>query len=144
MGYGFGKNEFRWDGGASATDGVIYCISSSDEQVLSIDPLGEYEVATKKNMEEHPEELGFLFQINYTADTASNRTYFDCAATKFGEQKVLEIVACGLYPFMIAALCKERPLSVIYLLLRQVPSLIKSNSDSAVGNLKLKRKRFTT
>ena len=65
-------------------DGIIYCISSSDEQVLSIDPLGEFEVATKTNMEEHPEELGFLFQINYTADTASNRTYFDCAVTKFG------------------------------------------------------------
>ena len=72
VGYGFGKNEFRWDGGALATDGVIYCISSSDEQVLSIDPLGEFEVATKKNMEEPPEELGFLFRINYTADTASN------------------------------------------------------------------------
>ena len=74
---------------------------------------------------------------------------------KFGMQKVLKImqehmqpademfVVCGLYPFMIAASYKESPLSVVYCLLRQVPSLIKCNSNSAVGNTKLKRKRST-
>ena len=104
-------------------------------------------------MEEHPEELGFLFRINDT-DTASNRTYFDCAVTKFGMQQVLEIVqehlppanevcaVCGLYPFMIAASCQESSLSVIYLLLRQVPFLINRKSNSAVENTNdLKRKR---
>ena len=95
-------------------------------------------------MEEHPEELGFLFRINGT-DTASNQTNFDSAVTKFGVHKVFEIVqkclppanevcvvSC-LYPFMIAASYKESPLSVIYFLLRQVPSLITCNS--AVGSV---------
>ena len=87
-------------------------------------------------MEEHPEELGFLSRINVT-DAASKRTNFNGAITKFGKQKVLEIVqerippaneACAvpsLYPFMIAASCKDSLLSVIYFLLRQVPFLIK-------------------
>ena len=63
---------------------------------------------------------------------------------KFGMQKVLEIVqehitpasevcvVCGLCPFMIAASYKERPLSVVYFLLRQVPFLVNCNSTSAV------------
>ena len=87
-------------------------------------------------MEEHPEELGFLFRI-YVTDTASNRTNFDGTITNYGMQKVLEIVqehippaneACAvssLYPFIIATSCKESPLSVIYFLLHQVPFLIK-------------------
>ena len=103
-------------------------------------------------MEEHPEELGFLFQIN-DADTASNRTYFDCAVTKFGIQKVHEIMqeymppadklcaVCNLYPFMIAASYNESPLSVIYFLLRQVPSLITCNSAVGSVHCELKRKR---
>ena len=82
--------------------------------------------------------LGFLFRTDDTNNnTASNRTYFDGAVTKFGMRKVLEVMqehmppadevcrVCGLYPFMIAASCKdESPLSVIYFLMRQVPSLI--------------------
>ena len=61
----------------------------------------------------------------------------------------------SLYPFMIAASYKQCPLSFVYTLLRQVPSLIiNSNSNSkssnssmrvraAVGNIQidLKRKR---
>ena len=136
-----------YTGGALATDGVIYCMPPSAKQVLAIDPLGEFSLATKANMEEHPEEFGFLFQINAKDnnpdnDTLANRTNFDCAVTKFGMQKVLEIVhehlppaakeVRGLYPFMLAASYKESPLSVVYLLLRQVPFLVKSNSDSAV------------
>ena len=54
---------------------------------------------------------------------------------------------CGLYPFVIAASYKESSLSVIYLLMRQVPSLINFEIDlsinSAVGNANLKRKRST-
>ena len=61
--------------------------------VLAIDPLREFSVTcttkTKTDdMKEHPEELGFLFLFRTNdADTASNRTYFDCAFTKFGTQK---------------------------------------------------------
>ena len=105
-------------------------------------------------MEEHPEELGFLFRINAKdnnpdtetdIDTLTNQTNFDCAVTKFGMQKVLEIVqehmppanevcavyGCGLYPFMLAASYKESPLWAVYVLLRQVPFLINSNCNSS-------------
>ena len=145
----------KWYGGALATDGVIYCIPSSANQVLAIDPFRKFSVVTKTNMEEHPEELGFLFRINDN-DTASNRTCFDCAAAKFGTQKVLEIMqehmppadevcaVSSLYPFMIAASYEEIPLSVVYLLLRHVPFLVHCKSSSVVGNTNLKRKHSTT
>ena len=137
-----------YTGGSLATDGVIYCMPPSAKQVLAIDPLGEFSLETKANMEEHPEEFGFLFQNNAKGnnsdtdtDILSNRTNFDCAVTKFGMQTVLEIVheylppaakeVRGLYPFMLAASYKESPLSVVYLLLRQVPFLVKSNSDDS-------------
>ena len=155
MGDDFGRHMSRWYGGVLAADGVIYCIPSGTHQVFAIDPLGEFEVATETNMEEHPEELGFLFRIDDTA-RASNRTYIDCAATKFGMQKLLEIMQecmppanevcafCGLYPLIIAASYNESPLSVVYFLLRQVPFLINRGITSAVGNTSLKRKRSTT
>ena len=134
-----------YDGGALAADtGVIYCMPFCAKQVLAIDPLGEFSLETKTNMDEHPEEFGFLFGINVTDDNRDNdaplnRTNFDCAVTKFGMQKVLEIVqehmppvneVCGLYPFMLAASYKESPLWIVYVLLRQVPSLINSNRNS--------------
>ena len=145
-------NSGAWKSGALATDGVVYCIALNATQVLTIDPWGEFLLAMKTNMEEHPEELGFIFRINAKdnnstdTETPSNRTNFDCAVTKFGVQKVLEIVqehmpaadevcaVCGLYPFMIAASasCEESPLSVVYFLLRQVPSLINCNGNSVV------------
>ena len=156
VGRDFGIQRMKWITGALAADGVIYCIpstASTARKILAIDPLREFSDLMKTHMEEHPEELGFLFRINDT-DTASNRTYFDCAVTKFGMQQVLEIVqehlppanevcaVCGLYPFMIAASCQESSLSVIYLLLRQVPFLINRKSNSAVENTNdLKRKR---
>ena len=117
------------------SDGVIYFIPSSANQVLVIDPLGEFMETTKTNMEEYPEELGFLFRRS--SGTDSN---FDCAVMKFGIQKVLEIMqehmpptnevyaVCGLYPFMIAASYNESSLSIVYVLLRQGPSLINRNS----------------
>ena len=163
----FELNRDKWFSGALATDGFIYCIPSCANQVFTIDRLGEFSLATKATMEEHPKELGFLFRINVKdnntdtdPDTASKRTTFDCAVTKFfGMQKLFEIVqkclppanevcvvcGCGLYPFMISASSyKESPLSVIYFLLRQVRFLINCKSNSAVGitNLKQKRKSY--
>ena len=42
VGDDFGVNESKWSNGALATDGVIYCIPESANQVLSIDPIGEF------------------------------------------------------------------------------------------------------
>ena len=144
VGFDFGSERYKWSNGALATDGVIYYMPGAVKQVLAIDPLGEFSLATKTNMEENPEKFGFLFQINAEnnntetntdtdTDTLANRTNFDCAVTKFGMQKVVEIVqehmppsneVCGLYPFMLAASYKESPLWIVYVLLRQVPFLI--------------------
>ena len=49
----------KWGSGASGFDGVIYCIPRNTNQILAIDPLGEFLVTTKEYMEDHPEEFGF-------------------------------------------------------------------------------------
>ena len=91
-------NSGAWNSGALATDGVVYCIPLNATRVLTIGPWREFLLAMKTNMEEHPEELGFIFRINAKdnnstdTETPSNRTHFDCTVTKFGVQKVLEIV----------------------------------------------------
>ena len=81
-------------------------------------------------MEEHPECLGLLF---HPSNDMPNETNFDRAVTKFGQKKVMEhclppadqvCVVSNLYPFMIAASYEKSDISVIYYLLRQVPSLV--------------------
>ena len=66
------------------------------------EPLGDFSLETKANMEKHPEELGFLFRINENDNdydnkndsndtaTTSKETDFDCAVTnKFVIKKYL-------------------------------------------------------
>ena len=125
----------KWRNGASAADGVIYCLPLAANQVLSIDPFKEFSMNVRNNMNGHLEPLSFLFQIK-EPDTASNQTYFDCAVAKFGMDRVLEVLeehmpladrVCSLsnlYPFMIAASYEKSALSLIYYLLRQYPSLL--------------------
>ena len=94
--------------------------------------------------------LRFLFQINDSDIPASNRTYFDCAVTKFGIDKVFKVLEeymppvdrvssyCNcLYPFMMAASYEKSALSVIYYLLRQYPSLLDMH-------VRIMRKREST
>ena len=137
VGDDYGQRQFKWNGGTLAADGVIYCLPASADQVLSIDPWKEFAMNVKNNMNgHHLEPLRFLFQINDSDIPASNRTYFDCAVTKFGIDKVFEVLeeymppvdrVCSdsnLYPFMMAASYEKSALSVIYYLLRQFPSLL--------------------
>ena len=125
----------KWRNGALAADGVIYCLPLASNQVLSIDPLKEFSMNVRNNMNGHVEPLSFLFQIK-ESDIASNQTYFDYAVAKFGLDRVLEVLeehlpladrVCSLsnlYPFMIAASYEKSALSLIYYLLRQYPSLL--------------------
>ena len=89
--------------GALATDGIIYFNLSNASGTFIIDPLGDFSLKTKRNMEKHPEELGFLFRINEndndnkndsndTATTSKETDFdnFDCAVTKFGIKKYLK------------------------------------------------------
>ena len=132
----------KWCGGCSASDGVIYCMPYEDNQILAIDPLKEYTLYLKKSIEEHPENLGCIFQPSYDIP---NETNFDRAVTKFGRNKVLELLedcmppaeevcaVSNLYPFMIAASYKNSDLFMVYSLARQAPSFancIKQMSHS--------------
>ena len=132
-------DEYKWSGGCAAPDGVIYCLSSNANRILAIDPLKEYTLSLKNNMEEHPEQLGCLF---HPSDDIPDETNFDRAVTKFGQKKVLELLdecmppvdrICGasnLHPFMIAASFKSSRVSVIYHLLRQMPSFANQSCQS--------------
>ena len=121
----------KWVGGCAAPDGVIYCLPYNAKRILAIDPLKEYALYLKNSMEKHPEKLGCLFQ---PSDDIPDDTNFDRAVTKFGKKKVFELLdeyiapvnqfctVSNLYPFMIAASCRNSEVSVIYHLLRQMPS----------------------
>ena len=107
-------------------------------------------------MEECPEQLGRIFQ---PSDDIPDETNFDRAVTKFEQKKVLELFedcmpladqACAvsnLYPFMIAASYNSSHVSVIYHLLRQVPSLVSASAITATSNTTQsgkKRKQHST
>ena len=126
-----GNTGFKWCGGCLASDGVIYCIPCAANWILSIDPWKEYTSSLKNNMLQHPFQLGCIF---HPSDDMPNETNFDRAVTKFGYEKALKAfevcippayevgVIPDLYPFMIAASCRNSELSVIYHLLRRAPS----------------------
>ena len=153
----FGRKYTQWGSGALAFDGVIYCIPQNANQVLSIDPLGEFSVTTKANMEDHPEEFGFLFQIVKELEISLLfLTNFDLASIKFGQKKVLEVLeesmkpvndCCkesNLYPFMIVADEESwSPLYAIYYLLRRDLSWVKVNNhfSSLEGKALMNAKR---
>ena len=106
-----------------------------ENRILSIDPTKEYVSSMKKNMEEHPRQLGLLF---HPSNDVPDVTNFDRAVTKFGHRKVLEALddamppvdrlcaLSNLYPFMIAASYENSDISVVYQLLRQVGSFLSS------------------
>ena len=129
VGDDFGNKYFKWWGGAlSPGDGAIYCIPSSAKQVLSIDPLKEFSMNLKASMEEHPEKLGFLFKMKKGA------TACDSAIARYGKERVFRVIGdcipekkileqMNLYPFMVAASCRNSTVAVIYHLLRRNPEV---------------------
>jgi len=134
VGDDFGNHgECKWSIGCAAPDGVIYCLPYKTNRILAIDPMKEYTLSLSNNMEEHPEEFGRIFQ---PSDDIPDDTHFDRAVTKFGQTKILELldecmapvhqscIVSNLHPFMIAASCKGGHLSVIYHLVRKMPSFV--------------------
>ena len=146
VGDDFGRDKCKWIGGALALDGVIYCIPQDENQILAIDPLGEFLETTKADMEDRPEEFGSLFQIIPGASggdsVLSSQTNFDHAVIKFGQKKVFEVLEkamkpvnkyCkenNLCPFMIVASNKESTLCAINYMLRRDPSWVNTCSNS--------------
>lgn len=127
VGGDFGKNGEKWEGGAVASDGVIYCIPSGADHVLSIDPFKDFAIATQASMEQFPEDLGRLFDMN---EYWYGKTVYDCAITKFGKDKVhqvideciplnVEFAGNNIPSFMVAGSCRNTSVFVIFHLLRK-------------------------
>ena len=134
VGDDLGSVDLKWASGALAPDGNIYCIPESANQVLCIDPFKHFKANLKDNMEQHPEKLGFLFEMN-----SASETLHESAIRKFGVErasnaieKVFEDCIDGnglfertnIYPFMIAASLDNSVFSVVYYLLRRDPSIV--------------------
>jgi hypothetical protein len=68
---------------------VVYCLPSDATQVLSIGPSIQIVSidTTTAGMEQHPEDLGRLFEKEANCKTAYER-----AVTKFGEEKVIQAI----------------------------------------------------
>ena len=80
MGDDLGEVNFKWNGGALATDGVISCcIPFSSKQILAIDPFKELTMTMQNNIIKYPEELGRLF-----AKDECNETFYGSMVQKFG------------------------------------------------------------
>jgi hypothetical protein len=120
---------WKWQGGALATDGVIYCIPFHSTQVLVIDPFKELAMTLHNNFRQYPQELGRLF-----IKDGCHETFYGSAVRKFGIEKVFKFLVEECLPsdkewadthsgnlplFMIAASCENSAVSVIYHLLRR-------------------------
>ena len=125
----------KWTSGASALNGVIYCLPSFASQILAIDSSQEFRRLLKDGMERHPENLGNLFELR-----VHEYTEYECAVAKYGPDKTFQIIkefiplnsVCertNLYSFMVAASCRNCDVDVIYFLLRGDPSFIISCGD---------------
>jgi hypothetical protein len=141
VGDDLGTGHAKWLGGALATDGVIYCPSSSS-QVLTIDPFKEFSATLQINMTAYPDELGRLFLKD--EEEQCEETFFESSLRKFGSEKVFKVIEECLFsldaewagahnhgnlpPFMVAASCENCAASVIYYLLRR-------NVNGFLGNI---------
>ena len=156
VGDDFGNASSKWNGGSLASNSVVYCLPDHAERILSIDPWKEYTMSLENNMEQHPEQLGCIFNPN---DDIPNETNFARAVTKFGKKKVLKALKAlkalearilppedqvcaisNLYPFVIAASYKSSDISVIYHLLRHAPSFVHYTNGRANNASSGKRK----
>ena len=85
-------------------------------------------------MKQHPEKLGFLFEMN-----SASETLYQSAIRKFGTERTSNAIEeafedcihdnglferTNLCPFMIAASLENSELSVVYDLLRRDPSIV--------------------
>ena len=84
MGGDLGEGFSKWNGGALATDGAIYCAPSCSSRVLAIDLFKEFSATLQTNMTLYPDELGRLF----LKDEECDETFFESSLRKFGGEKV--------------------------------------------------------
>ena len=131
VGDDLGERGCKWQGGALAIDGVIYCIPYCSAQILTIDPFKELSMTLQNNLRQHPQELGRLFAKD--EEEGCDETFYDSAVRKFGIEKVFQLIeeclptdeewsdahSNALPLFMVAASCENCAASVIYHYLRR-------------------------
>jgi hypothetical protein len=122
----------KWQGGALAPNGKVYCIPYYSTQILVIDPFKEMSMTLQNNFTQHPQELGRLF----VKDEGCDENLYCSAVRKFGIEKVFKFLVGECLPsdgewadsfsgssnlplFMAAASCENSAVSVIYHLLRR-------------------------
>jgi hypothetical protein len=145
----------KWQRGALATDGVIYCIPFYGTHILAIDPFKEYSATLQTNMALYPSVLGRLLFLK-DEEEECDETFFESSLRKFGGDKVFQLIEeclpsdkewaddfSGNLPlFMVAASCKNCAVSVIYHLLRRnVHDALSGNDHVGVSK---KRKLGST
>ena len=134
VGGDLGEQNWKWQGGALATDQAIYCIPICSTQILAIDPFRELAMTMQNNIQMYPEELGRLF-VEKDEDGGCHETFYGGAVRKFGIEKVFKFLVEECLPsdeewagtrsgnlplFMIAASsCESCAVSVIYHLFRR-------------------------
>jgi hypothetical protein len=154
VGDDFGRQGDKWNSGALATDGAIYCVPSSSSQVLAIDPFKELSMTLQTNMNMYPQELGHLFVKD---DEERDETFFESSLRKFGGKKVFTLIEeClpldaewagaqhngNLPPFMVAASCENCAVSVIYYLLRRNLHALLTNYNDDGNNIQNKKRKL--
>ena len=134
VGDDFGHKRNKWRVGSLASDGVIYCIPEYAEIILCINPWKEFTSSMQQNIEKQPDQLGYIFHPS--SDDMSDESNFDRAVAKFGRKRVLKVLedclspadrlieVLNMYPFMLVASLKDSDISLIYQLMRKVPSLV--------------------
>jgi hypothetical protein len=155
VGDDLGEGCFKWQGGALAPDGNIYCIQFYSTQILVIDPFKEMSMTLQNNFRQHPQELGRLF----VKDEGCDETFYCSAVRKFGIEKVFKFLVEECLPsdgewadsfsdsssnlplFMVAASCENSAVSVIYHLLRRNVHDALPGNDDGVSE---KRKRTSS
>jgi hypothetical protein len=75
VGDDLGAGEWKWQGGALATDGVIYCIPFDSTQILAINPFKLLAMTMQNNFRQYPQEVGRLF----VKDEECDETFYDSA-----------------------------------------------------------------
>jgi len=121
VGDNYGRERIKWYGGSLASDGVIYCVPYNAERILSIDPWKEFTMTVKNNIEEHPQNFGFLFERPNCFNTITKfvqkigfkkvfkkhakpplhrvcKINFDHAVVKFGQEKVIQVLDKNMKP----------------------------------------------
>ena len=141
----------KWNGGALATDGAIYCVPFCSSRVLAIDSFKEFSATLQTNMKLYPDELGRLF----LKDEECDETFFESSLRKFGGDKVFKLIEeClpldaewaganngNLPPFMVAASCDNCATSVIYYLLRRNVNGVLTHYSDEDSNIIQNKKR---